>query len=112
MLKDDIDSLGPIKLKDVEAAQPQMGDFAARPVYPMNENTEPMAHEEAESTNAVEGYLLNELTEEERSRFEAHYFECQICADAVLVGQNLIEGIRHPIPWWRRAWWRRRRRLN
>ncbi len=77
---------------------------------PMNENKEPMDHEEAEATNAVEGYLLNELTEEERTRFEAHYFECPTCADAVFVGQALIEGIRNPQPWWRRAWWRIRGR--
>jgi len=75
----------------------------------MNENIEPMAHEEAEKTNAVEGYLLNDLTEDQRSRFEAHYFECQTCAEAIFAGQSLLEGIRHPNPWWRKvgSWFRK-----
>jgi len=69
----------------------------------MDDATEPMGHEEAEQTNAVERYLLNELADEERMRFEAHYFECSICANGLLAGQTLIEGIRTaPAPWWRR----------
>jgi hypothetical protein len=68
---------------------------------PMNENKQPMAHEEAEKTNAVESYLLNELTGEQRSRFEEHYFECTTCADAVMAGQVFIQGIRPPDPWWK-----------
>ena len=74
----------------------------------MNENLEPMGHEEAENDNAVEGYLLNELTEDQRARFEEHYFQCPICADAILVGQSLIEGIRQKRPWWRKIWSRLR----
>jgi len=54
----------------------------------MSDYRQPMAHEEAEKTHAVESYLLNELTEEERSRFEEHYFECNECADAVMAGQT------------------------
>jgi hypothetical protein len=61
-----------------------------------------MAHEEAEQTNAVESYLLNELTEEQRSRFEEHYFECSICADALIAGQAFLEGVRSLDPWWKR----------
>jgi hypothetical protein len=68
----------------------------------MNENTEPMAHEEAEKSNLVESYLLNELTEEQRARFEEHYFECTICADAVVAGQTFVRGIRPAEPWWKR----------
>jgi hypothetical protein len=67
----------------------------------MNENKQPMAHEEAERTNAVESYLLNELTGEQRARFEEHYFECTTCADAVMAGQVFIQGIRPPDPWWK-----------
>ncbi len=54
---------------------------------------------------AVDRYLLNELTPEERLRFEEHYFECANCADAVEAGQIFISGIRpipEPAPWWRR----------
>ena len=69
----------------------------------MNDQPEPMAHEEAERTNAAESYLLNELTEEQRARFEEHYFQCPICAEALLAGQTLIEGVRRqPEPWWKR----------
>jgi hypothetical protein len=56
-----------------------------------------MAHEEAEKTMAADRYLLNELTAEQRLRFEEHYFECQECADAVEAGQIFINGIR-PVP--------------
>jgi len=55
---------------------------------------------------AVDRYLLNELTEAERMRFEAHYFECADCADAVEAGQIFISGIRpvpDPVPWWRKV---------
>jgi putative zinc finger protein len=40
-----------------------------------------MNHQLAEQTQAVDKYLLNELNEAERLEFEAHYFECQTCAD-------------------------------
>ncbi len=66
----------------------------------------PMAHQEAEKTMAVDRYLLNELTEAERMRFEAHYFECADCADAVEAGQIFISGIRPlpvAVPWWRKV---------
>ena len=69
----------------------------------MDDDTEPMGHEEAERTNAVERYLLNELTEQQRTRFEEHYFECATCANGILAGQALIEGLRKPpAPWWKR----------
>jgi hypothetical protein len=71
----------------------------------MSDITNPMAHKEAEKTMAVDRYLLNELTEEERLRFEEHYFECSDCADAVEAGQIFISGIRpipESVPWWRR----------
>jgi hypothetical protein len=70
----------------------------------MNESIKPMAHEEAEITRAVESYLLNELTEQQRTRFEEHYFECETCADAVIAGQTFVRGIRpipDPVPWWK-----------
>lgn len=76
----------------------------------MTDDAEPMSHEEAEEIHAVEGYLLNDLTEEQRSRFEAHYFDCPICAEAVSAGQELLEGVRHPQSWWKRLWsWLRSR---
>ena len=65
--------------------------------------TKSMAHLEAEKMNAVESYLLNEMTEEQRMRFEEHYFECATCADAVEAGQAFISGIRpveETVHWW------------
>jgi hypothetical protein len=76
----------------------------------MNENQEPMSHDEAERTKAVEGYLLNDLSEEERLNFEAHYFECEVCAAAIFAGQSLLEGIRKPDPWWKKLAFRLRKR--
>jgi hypothetical protein len=72
----------------------------------MSDKTNPMAHQEAENNMTVERYLLNELTEAERMRFEEHYFECVECADAVEAGQIFISGIRpvpDPVPWWRKT---------
>jgi hypothetical protein len=73
--------------------------------------TEPAAREEAIQWDhaaaikrqAVEQYLLNELAEEERARFEQHYFECAECADAVAAGQTFLSHI-GPQPS-RRVWW-------
>ena len=56
--------------------------------------TKPIAHEEAIKRKAVELYLMNELSEEEQLSFEAHYFECRTCADAVAAGQALIANVR------------------
>jgi hypothetical protein len=73
----------------------------------MSDITNPMAHEEAEKMHVVESYLLNELTVEERMRFEEHYFDCVACAAAVEAGQLFISGIgplSDPVPWWRNVW--------
>ena len=72
----------------------------------MSEVTKPMAHQEAVKMHAVEGYLLNELTEEQRASFEEHYFECETCAEAVMAGQAFVSGIRpvpepNRVPWWK-----------
>lgn len=40
-----------------------------------------MTHNEAVEQNAIEQYVLGELTGEERQQFEAHLFSCQQCAD-------------------------------
>jgi hypothetical protein len=69
----------------------------------MSDMTKPMAHEEAEKMKAVDLYLLNELSEDERIRFEEHYFDCMICAEAVEAGQVFIEGVEPPperVSWW------------
>lgn len=70
-----------------------------------DEHYTPMSHEEAASMNAVEMYVLKELTQEEERRFEEHYFTCQECACGVAVEQALAANA-GPVtaiePWWRR----------
>ncbi len=47
-----------------------------------------MEHEEAESTQAADRYLLGELSPEAREEFEEHYFVCTACADEVRAGMS------------------------
>jgi hypothetical protein len=42
-----------------------------------------MEHAEAIRSGAAERYLLDELDEAERSRYEEHYFDCRECAEDV-----------------------------
>jgi hypothetical protein len=53
-----------------------------------------MTHEQAVSTFASERYLLDEMTEPERSTFETHYFSCIECADDVRAGALMRDGVR------------------
>jgi len=53
-----------------------------------------MEHAEAVKLNAVERYLLGELTDTERDGFEAHFFECRACAAEVRVAAAFIENAR------------------
>lgn len=45
-----------------------------------------MTHEEAVRTQAVERYLLRELSDPDRDAFEEHYFSCPECAQEVRAG--------------------------
>lgn len=60
----------------------------------MNTAGQPMTHDDALRTMAAERYQLGEMTEAEREAFEAHYFECQQCAEDVRVGAVLHDGAR------------------
>jgi hypothetical protein len=53
-----------------------------------------MQHQEAVSTHAAERYLLDEMPEPERDAFEAHFFECAICAESVRTGAALADAAR------------------
>lgn len=56
-----------------------------------------MNHDEATRTNAAAGYFLNDLGEADKEAFEAHMFDCTICADEVRVIGELWESLRgHP----------------
>jgi len=52
-----------------------------------------MDHVEAQASKATERYLLGEMSDPERFAFEAHYFECSLCADDVKAGAALTRGI-------------------
>jgi hypothetical protein len=51
-----------------------------------------MTHQEAVDTLAVERYLLGEMSDEHRQTFEAHYFECETCADDLRVTTAMLQG--------------------
>jgi len=67
----------------------------------------------------IDAYLLNKLSEEERSRFEEHYFNCPACFQKMVERDEMISAIKwkgHEIfadmmeeeqfrkaPWWERA---------
>ncbi len=68
-----------------------------------------MTHDEAIREMAVERYLLEEMTEETRTAFEEHYFECTLCAEDLAAGRMLLDAGRRvvqepaaaPSPSWR-----------
>ena len=53
-----------------------------------------MDHESVAPTRAVERYLLGEMSPAERDQFEAHFFECEECADEVRTGSMFVENSR------------------
>jgi anti-sigma factor RsiW len=53
-----------------------------------------MDHAEAARRFAAEQYLLGELPEADREAFEAHFFECQECAEALETGTTLVANAR------------------
>jgi hypothetical protein len=48
-----------------------------------------MTHNQAIETSAAERYLLDEMSEIERFRFEEHFFECAECAEHMRLGHHL-----------------------
>ncbi|MGC2659039.1 MAG: zf-HC2 domain-containing protein, partial [Bryobacteraceae bacterium] len=53
-----------------------------------------MDHKLAETTELADRYLLNEISGEERTEFEAHFFECPICSEKVRTGAIFIDNAR------------------
>lgn len=51
-----------------------------------------MEHAEATARNAVDRYLLGELSAAEADAFEEHYFDCAECADELRVGMRFMNG--------------------
>jgi len=53
-------------------------------------------HDQAVESYAVERYLLKEMTDEEKLRFEQHYFQCTACMKDVESGQTFVKSIGPP----------------
>ena len=53
-----------------------------------------MEHVEAVDTLAIERYLLEEMTPEERDSFEEHFFSCPECAEDARAAVRMKEGVR------------------
>jgi hypothetical protein len=53
-----------------------------------------MEHEQSVQNLAVEGYLLGQMTAEEREAFENHYFECAVCADDLRAASRFMQEAR------------------
>ena len=53
-----------------------------------------MTHQQAVRTMASERYLLDEMSELERYQFEAHYFDCDECAEDVRLGETIREEVK------------------
>jgi hypothetical protein len=53
-----------------------------------------MNHDQAIREQAVERYLLGELAEDARARFEEHFFDCAICASDLKTGAAFVDALR------------------
>ena len=53
-----------------------------------------MTHDEAIREQAVERYLLGELTGEAREQFEEHFFDCAICSADLKNGVLFVDALR------------------
>jgi len=54
----------------------------------------PMDHAYAEEHGLVDAYLKDRLSEDERSAFEAHYFDCARCLEQLEMAEDFGEGMR------------------
>ena len=53
-----------------------------------------MDHTDATLTGAAERYILGEMDEQERERYEAHFFACAACADEVRAAARFADAAR------------------
>ncbi len=53
-----------------------------------------MTHFEAIEGRLAEGYLLGELTAEQREQYEEHYFSCSECTEEVRWGAMFLANVR------------------
>src|SRR3954471_4375499 len=55
-----------------------------------------MNHDRAVREQAVERYLLGELSKAARARFEEHFFDCALCAADLKEGALFVDALRLP----------------
>ncbi len=53
-----------------------------------------MEHQSAVELRFAERYLLGELSPDEAASFEAHFFECALCAEEVRQGAHLVANLK------------------
>jgi len=53
-----------------------------------------MDHSDVIGTAATEKYLLDQLGDDDRARYEAHFFECQECAEDLQLTETFLAGAR------------------
>ena len=53
-----------------------------------------MDHADATLTGAAERYVIGDMEEPERERYEAHFFSCSDCADEVRAAARFVENAR------------------
>jgi Putative zinc-finger len=71
-----------------------MSYLSEESVMSMSNSNDAMSHEQAVSRQAVERYVLGELTPEEREAFEGHYFDCSACFDQVKMSGQFLRHAR------------------
>ena len=63
---------------------------------PLLSPEEQVYHGQSVENYAVERYLLNEMTDNEKLRFEQHYFQCTDCMKDVESGQTFVKSVGRP----------------
>lgn len=56
-----------------------------------------MDHQQAMNAKLIDRYFLNELSDEDRSGFEEHFFSCSVCAQEVVLAAKFMENARKPL---------------
>jgi anti-sigma factor RsiW len=55
-------------------------------------------HQSVVDLRFPERYLLGELSPDETVEFEAHFFECALCAEEVRLGAHLVDNLKAVLP--------------
>jgi hypothetical protein len=64
------------------------------PTRPVHQDYLHADHVQAVQNQTADRYLSDLLSPAEREEFEAHYFECEVCADEVWLGQTFAANLR------------------